>query len=225
METAQRRLALADPEIYGGWKAQAESLQASLVGQSERGLQVALLTVFFVLLVVSVNLANLMTGRCLGRRREVATRLALGGSRASIVFEAAVEGGLLSLAGAGVGALLAVLGLRALPRWLPFELPRQSEIAFDSRSVLALLALTLGATALFAVLPAIFTLPSRLSDTLRGAGNDSSISGTRLRRVVIATQIALSLPLLVSAGLLTRTRGESTTTPRSRPGREEAWPC
>ena len=203
LETLQTRLAEDRPEVYQGFSAYADSLRDSLLEGKGPGLVLLFAAVSLVLLIMLVNLANLMTSRFLGRRREIATRLALGDSAGGILRDAAIEGGLLAAAGGVFGALLAVWALSALPQWLPFSLPRQAEIVPDVRMFAAALGAAILATLFFALVPAFALLRGNVSSALRTAGRGTVVGGDRLRRVVIAVQVALSIPLLIGAGLLT----------------------
>ncbi len=203
LETLQTRLAEETPEVYQGFGGYADSLRDALVGGKERGLVLLFAAVCLILLIMLVNLANLMTSRFLGRSREIATRLALGDSAAGILRDAALEGGLLAAAGGVSGSLLAVWCLSALPHWLPFALPRQAEIVPDLRMLATTLGAALLATLFFTLVPAAALIRSRVATTLRTAGRGTVSGGDRFRRVVIAVQLALSVPLLIGAGLLT----------------------
>ena len=203
LEALQIRLAEEEPEVYRGFGAYADSLRDSVLEGKGRGLLVLFAAVCLILVIVLVNLANLMASRFLGRRREIATRLALGDSAAGILRDALLEGGLLAVAGGVSGTLLAVWGLSTLPHWLPFALPRQTEIVPDARTLGAALGVSALATSFFAVVPALALLRGNVSTALRTAGRGAVTGGGRLRSGVIAVQVALSIPLLIGAGLLT----------------------
>jgi predicted permease len=203
LETIQTRLAEETPEVYQGFGAHADALVDALLDGKGRGLVLLLAAVSLVLLIMLVNLGTLMTSRFLGRRREIATRLALGDRAAGILRDAAIECGLLAGAGSVLGSLLAVWGLGALPHWLPFSLPRQAEIVPDVRLLVTTLGAAALATLLFALVPGVALLGSDVSSALRAAGRGAVAGGDRLRRVVVAVQVALSVPLLIGAGLLT----------------------
>ncbi|HSF17013.1 MAG TPA: ABC transporter permease [Vicinamibacteria bacterium] len=204
LQALQRRLAVEAPDVYEGWDAHVDTLHASLVGKADQGLYLLLGAVCLILLIATVNLANLMTSRFLGRRREIATRLALGDSSTGILRDAAVEGGILAVGGCALGTLLAVGSLRLLPHLLPFTLPREAEVAADARMIATGLASAAIATVLFALLPALGVVKSDSATALRHAGRALSGDGGRARGFVVAAQVALSIPLLVGAGLLTQ---------------------
>ncbi|HXV60211.1 MAG TPA: ABC transporter permease, partial [Vicinamibacteria bacterium] len=204
LQALQRRLAAEAPDVYDGWDAQVDSLHASLVGEADQGLFLLLGAVCLILLIATVNLANLMTSRFLGRRREIATRLALGDSSTGILRDATLEGGILAACGGALGTLLAVGSLRLLPYLLPFTLPREAEVAADPRMIATGLVSAAIATVLFALLPALGVVKSNSATALRHGGRAVAGDGGRARGFVVAAQVALSIPLLVGAGLLTQ---------------------
>ncbi len=157
-----------------------------------------------VMLIASANVANLQLVRASRRAEETAVRAALGASRGRLVRQLLVESSLLAVGGGAGGILLAWWGLRAIVATRPAALPELAAMRLDPRVLaygLALIALTsLG----YGVLPALHATGSRVADTLRSGGR---IGRSRARRhaqaIVVVGEIALSLVLLVGAGLLT----------------------
>src|SRR5271163_3871724 len=181
-------------------------LQDSITGEARLPLQVLLGAVGFLLLVACANVANLLLAQASVRERELAIRSALGAARARLVRQFLTEALLLSLLGGGLGVLGAFLGVAGLIELAPENLPRLESI---SVSVPVLLFALLLSTAVAVGLGA-FTAVRATSGDLRnalgegGRGQAGSHSGTRVGRVIVAAQIAITLVLVIGAGLLGR---------------------
>ena len=158
-----------------------------------------------LLLLACANVANLLLVRGIGRAREVAVRSALGASRAQLIAQLLTENGLLALAGGLVGAAVCSSAIRVFVAFVPAGFPRASEIRVDGAALLAAFAITLAATLLFAVVPAVVT--SR-GDLLRTLGSGVRHSGGRRSRLVTellaAGQLAIALVVLAAAAVITR---------------------
>ncbi|HVS15467.1 MAG TPA: ADOP family duplicated permease [Thermoanaerobaculia bacterium] len=200
--TLQRPLALREPAVYADWTLDVRPLADSLTGSSRRPLALLLAAVSLLLVVVVANVGSLLLARFLDRRAELALHLALGGRRGAVAAQAACESLLLALAGGGLGLLLAALSLDRLPRWLPLHLARTPELALDPWPVAIALGAALAATVLLGFLPARLSLCGDLGAELRGAR--SAGGRARLRAALLVGQVAVTLPLLLAAGLLTR---------------------
>ena len=162
----------------------------------------------FVLLLACVNVANLQLARMSGRQKEMAVRIGLGASRWQLVRQLLVESVLLSLAGAGAGVVFAHWGMNVLRRGIPpfivAHVAGLKHLEIDSRVLLFTLAIALLAGVLAGLAPAMRFSRSELSDTLKeNARSVSSSTGTgRLRSLLVVSQVALALVLLVGAGLM-----------------------
>jgi putative ABC transport system permease protein len=159
----------------------------------------------FVPLIACANVANLLLVRATGRGREIAVRSALGSGRGRIVSQMLIESGLLATAGAVLGIFLAWWGIGVLVALSPGNLPRIESVAID----LTVLGFTVGVTALAALLfglaPAMRAVAGNLADGLRDRGSDSGgLRGNRLRTALVVAEVALSVVLLIGAGLMVR---------------------
>ncbi|HKS29934.1 MAG TPA: ABC transporter permease [Pyrinomonadaceae bacterium] len=179
-------------------------LREQLVGDVRPMLLVLLGAVAFVLLVACVNVANLLLARATSRERELAIRASLGASRRRIIRQLAVESLPLGLLGSTAGLLLAVWGIDLLTSLLPESLPRHNPITIDPSVLLFTLGISLVTALIFALLPAFQAAKADVQAAL----NEGGRSGTqgrrqgRLRGLLIASEMALALVLLIGAGLM-----------------------
>ncbi len=162
--------------------------------------------VALVLLVACVNVANLFLARGAARMREVAVRSALGASFARLGRQFVVEALLLSVAGGAAGVALAWLGLRTLLVFAPADLPRVDEIGINTPVLLATLGVSLLVGLAFGLVPTMQALRVDVNETLKGEtrGGSPGIRRRRLREWLVVTELALSVTLVLCAGLLVR---------------------
>ncbi len=191
----------------------AVPLRDSVVGDVRLGLLMLFGAVGFVLLIACANVANLLLARGTIRRREIAIRSALGAGRAQLVWQLLTESLLLALAGAVLGLGLGYLGVRGLLAINPGGIPRVGEngaaVSLDWRVLLFTLFAAVFTGILFGLAPAFLASRSDISNTLRESGSRTG-TGTvhnRARSVLVVSEMALALILLVGAVLLIRTFG------------------
>jgi len=196
----------ADYPIQSAWKVRLVPLKESVVGNVRQSLLLLLGAVGLVLLIGYVNVANLLLARASVRAREMALRQALGAGRKRLVRQLLTESLLLSLLGglAGIAILFATKGL--LLRMVPDSLPRLNDISINWNVLLFALFLSGFAGILFGLAPALQASRLNLTDKLKAEGRGTTGSGeqARARRVLVVTEFALSLVLMIAAGLLLR---------------------
>jgi putative ABC transport system permease protein len=179
--------------------------QDVLVGDYRLGLVVLLSAVAAVLLIACANVANLLLARGTARRREIAVRTALGASRGRIVRQFLSEGLVLAALGGAGGTLVALWGVDALVRISPIQIPRLHTVQIDQRVLAFTLLASMVTGILCGLVPAFQLSRSDPGDALKdGDRGGSGARGTRTRQILVVAEVALSLVLLVSAGLLLR---------------------
>jgi putative ABC transport system permease protein len=175
-----------------------------LVGDLNSLLLVLLGSVGFVLLIACANVANLQLARSVGRGRETAIRAALGASRGRIVRQLLTESLVLSVVGGLIGLLLAAICTDLIVKFVPTNIPRINEVGIDKTVLAFSLGLSLLTSMLFGLAPALQSSRFDLNSALKDAGR-SATGGEergRLRNLLMVSEIALSLALLIGAGLL-----------------------
>jgi predicted permease len=189
-----------------GWSIEAEPLQESLAGNIRPMLLVLMGAVVLIILLASVNIANLLLARASGRQREMAVRLAMGASRARVIRQLLTESMILSLVSGIVGVLTAMAALHFV-QFLPARIPRLAEVQVDwTVLAFALLVSLLGGLG-FGLVPALQSSKAEIAVAIREGARGSGTSGktNRLRGLLIASESALAVVLMVGAGLLLRT--------------------
>jgi putative ABC transport system permease protein len=177
-------------------------MREQIVGKVRSTLWILFGAVSFVLLIACVNVANMSLARAATRQQEIAIRAALGAGRPRIIRQLLTESFLLAVIGGGAGALLAYGVIRVFSVSLISGLPRAEEVTVDGRVLLFTIAISIVTGAVFGLTPALRSSNPNLTETLKEGGRPSSGSRAGLRNLLVISEIALSLVLLVGAGLL-----------------------
>ena len=195
-----------NPAMNAGFSATVIPLHEHTVGRIRPLFQALFATVLLVLLIACANVANLLLMRALGRDRELSVRRALGAGRWQLAHQLTVESLILTGAGGLLGIVTATWGLRALLATLPvdFPLPRVNEIAVNSTALWFAIILCLSIGLLFGLVPAFFSRRRDLSESLRSTGRSIAPRQRRFRQIMVITEIAVALVLVVAAGLMIR---------------------
>ena len=188
-----------------GLNLKVVTLHARSVGDVKSALLVLLGAVAFVLLISCANVANLLLARSTVRQREMAIRSALGASRGRVIRQMLTESVLLAMLGGSLGLLLALWGIPLLVRLAPADFPRLSEAAVESRALLFTLVISLLTGMVFGLAPAWQTSNPHLDQSLREGGRGTTGGlRNRLRSLLVVAEVALSLTLLIGAGLMVK---------------------
>jgi predicted permease len=206
INTISARLEQAYPEDDKGWGAVVVPLHDDLVADVRPALLVLLGAVAFVLLIACVNVANLALAKTFGRQKEIAIRTALGATPARVLRQILTETVLLALTGGALGVGLAHFGIPLIMAFLADKLPPSMNVALDSHVLVFTAVISVFTGIIAGVLPALRLTRRDVNAALKqGLGRtDAASSGHRTRSVLVVSEVALSLMLLIGAGLMIR---------------------
>jgi putative ABC transport system permease protein len=206
MKLFYARMQRQNPVALKNWSARVNGFADEWRKNVAQMMLIMSFGVGFVLLIACANVANLLLARAASRKREMSVRLALGASRGRVIRQLLTESLLLSLTGAGAGTALAILGNRLWVSMIPVELPFWLKFQIDLPVLTFTVVLSTLAAVLFGLIPAMQASDTRLSEAIR---EGSAQAGTgrarhRARSTLVVAEVALSLTLLVGAGLMVR---------------------
>ena len=197
-----RRLEAELPASNAGLGARVVLLREVVVGDVRETLLVLQGAVAFVLLIACANVANLLLARATDRRREIALRAALGADRGRILRQLLTESLVLAVLGGTLGTALGAWGVRALVAQSPGGLPLLAPVRLDPALFAFSFLLSLATGVGLGLVPAFRVLRADLSTTLKESGRTVARGRTRLREILVVSEVALSLVMLIGAGLL-----------------------
>ncbi|MCU1238043.1 MAG: hypothetical protein JWP63_6010, partial [Candidatus Solibacter sp.] len=209
------RLEQAFPVSNKNQSFRAVPVRDEMVGPVKNTLYLLLGSVTLVLLIACANVANLLLARATSRRREIALRAALGAGRWQIARQLLIESAIIAVLAGVAGLALASWGIEGLIQLSPANLPRLAEIRIDGVVLAFTLGLSLIASFVFGMAPAVQASRVDLNEVLKQGGGRGGIGGTTggLRGALVIAEIAISIVLLVGAGLLIRTFSALTSVP------------
>jgi putative ABC transport system permease protein len=202
LDVVYARLEQQYPSSNTGRRASLTPMHEYFVGSARQPLLILLGSVGLVLLIACANVANLLLVRWSTRRREISVRLALGANRWRIVRELLTGSFLLALTGAALGVLLAHWGTAFIARQLPGSIPRLAEADVDLRVLFFALGASILTGLLFGLAPALQASRRNLTDALKDGDRGATGNRQHLRSALVVCEVALTLTLLVGAGLL-----------------------
>lgn len=210
LDALSGRLEREYPDSNTGVRFEIRNLQSHVVGEVRPALWTLLAAVLAVVLIACANVANLLLGRAMSRKREIGVRAALGASRLRILKQLLLESVALGVAAGAVGLAIGLILTRALVSFAPPDVPRIEAVGMDGTVFLFGLLVSVTTGLLFGIAPALAAARSNPVESLRDGGTRGSTESRRsqwVRRSLVVAEIAISLLLLVAAGLFIRSFG------------------
>ncbi len=204
MAVLAARLAADHPRTNAGWSVQLVPLRDELIRSSRTELLLVFGAVFGLLLLVCANVASLAVARSAARARELAIRLALGAGRTRIVREHLAETALCAMLTAFVAIVFTTVSMGAAIAFAPADIPRLNEVEVNAGVVWFAIALAVLATIIGVFLPGLRGSATAIASTLKDGAPVSGQNASRVRRALVVAEIAVTVVLLVGAGLLVR---------------------
>lgn len=208
-----QRLARDNPTTNKAWGVRPVPLLTDQLGYYRPALIVLFGAVGLLMVIAALNVASLLLTRALSRQREMAVRTALGASSRHLVAQLLIEALALSLAGAAAGVLAALVALPLITATTPLEVPRLAEVSVNLGALGFALAIAIGTTLLFGLIPALAVVRRSLSADLRAGERGASRTTRFAYRAFVSAEVALAAALLISSGLLIRTVVRMTDVP------------
>jgi putative ABC transport system permease protein len=192
------------PQSNLGWSVSPTLLTDRVIGNTKTSLLVLLGAVGLLLIITCANVANLLLAKAATRGKEIAIRSALGATRRVLVRQLLTESAVLALAGGTIGVLLTIAGIHILTRVSAGYIPRVNAVSVDGTVLAFALVISLLTGLICGIAPALKSSKTALAETLKegGRGDTSGVARSRLRAMLVVSEVALSLVLLISAGLL-----------------------
>jgi predicted permease len=204
MNTIAKRMEQEYPATNTGDGIKLLALHKQVVRDSRLTLLILFSTVSVILLIACANVANLLLARSVTRKREVALRIALGAGRYRMIRQLLTESVVLAVGGAALGLLVAYWSLRTLIALSPGNIPRLSDATLDLRVLVFTISVSILTGIIFGLAPALQLSKTDLNDSLKESdrGGTSSVRSGRIRNLLVISEVALALMLLISGGLL-----------------------
>jgi putative ABC transport system permease protein len=202
LDTVSRSLEAHYPAQNRGITVRVEPLLNQVVGDIGHALWIFLAAISLVLLVACANVTNLLLARSTIRQREMALRTSLGASRSRLVRQLLTESLLLAVAGGALGVLFAYGGIFLLTLLSPDNLPRIGDVAIDGRVLVYTSVVSVLTGIIFGLAPSLGVAHVDVSQPLKGQRSTPTVKHSRLRSALVVSEVALSLALLIGAGLM-----------------------